>query len=78
MHLAAIRPWPARPIATDDDPVNYSLESRDMYSVAALLFVGVLLVALGLFVAGNMVIVGVGVVALFGAGAFETLGARRS
>jgi hypothetical protein len=53
-------------------------EFQDMYSVAALLFVGVLLVALGLFVAGNMVIVGVGVVALFGAGAFETLGARRS
>ena len=49
-----------------------------MYSVAALLFVGVLLVALGLFVAGNMVVVGVGVVALFGAGAFETLSARRS
>jgi hypothetical protein len=49
-----------------------------MYSVAALLFVGVLLVALGLFVAGNIVIVGVGIVALFGAGAFETLGARRS
>ena len=43
-----------------------------------LLFVGVLLVALGLFVAGNMVIVGVGIVALFGAGAFETLAARRS
>ena len=75
---AAIRPWPTRRIATDDDAVNYSLESQDMYSVAALLFVGVLLVALGLFVAGNMVIVGVGVVALFGAGVFETLGARRS
>ena len=65
-------------IATDDYAVNYSLESKEMYSVAALLFVGVLLVALGLFVAGNMVIVGVGVVALFGAGAFETLAARRS
>ena len=48
-----------------------------MYSVAALLFVGVLLVALGLFVAGNMVIVGIGILALFGAGAFETLGGRR-
>jgi hypothetical protein len=48
-----------------------------MYSVAALLFVGVLLVALGLFVAGNIVIVGAGIVALFGAGAFESLGARR-
>jgi hypothetical protein len=66
------------PIATDDYAVNYSLESKEMYSVAALLFVGVLLVALGLFVAGNMIIVGVGVVALFGAGVFETLAARRS
>jgi hypothetical protein len=66
------------PIATADYTVNYSLESKEMYSVAALLFVGVLLVALGLFVAGNMIIVGVGVVALFGAGAFETLAARRS
>jgi hypothetical protein len=49
-----------------------------MYSVAALLFVGVLLVVLGLFVAGNMVIVALGVAALFGAGAFETLSARSS
>jgi threonine dehydrogenase-like Zn-dependent dehydrogenase len=57
---------------------NLSLESWNMYSVAALLFVGVLLVALGLFAAGNMVVVGAGIVALFGAGAFETLGARRS
>ena len=64
--------------ATDDYAVNYSLESKEMYSVAALLFVGVLLIALGLFVAGNMLIVGVGVIALFGAGAFETLAARRS
>ena len=65
-------------IASDDEAVNYLLESLDVYSVAALLFVGVLLVTLGLFVAGNMVIVGVGVVALFGAGTFETLAARRS
>ena len=49
-----------------------------LMSVAALLFVGVLLVALGLFVAGNMLMVGVGIVALFGAAAFETLGTRRS
>jgi hypothetical protein len=59
--------------------VNISDEVPVMFlSVAALLFVGVLLVALGLFVAGNMVIVGVGIVALFGAAAFETIGARRS
>ncbi len=75
---AAICPLSTRPEGADHEAVNYSLESQDMYSVAALLFVGVLLVALGLFVAGNMVIVGVGVVALFGAGAFETLSARRS
>ena len=73
-----MRPWRTRLEVADHVAVNYSLESQDMYSVAALLFVGVLLVALGLFVAGNMVIVGVGVVALFGAGAFETLSARRS
>jgi len=48
-----------------------------MYSVAALLFVGVLLVALGLFAAGSMIVVGVGILALFGAGVFEALGARR-
>ena len=47
-------------------------------SVAALLFVGVLLVALGLFVAGNMIIVVTGIVALLGAGVFETLGVRKS
>ncbi len=46
-------------------------------SVAALLFVGILLVTLGLFVAGNMIIVGVGIVSLFGAGLFETLSARK-
>jgi hypothetical protein len=63
---------------TDDMTVNLPLESKEMYSVAALLFVGVLLVALGLFVAGNMVVVALGVAALFGAGAFETLSARRS
>ena len=73
-----MRPWRRRHPATDDYAVNYSLESKEMYSVAALLFVGVLLVALGLFVAGNMLIVGVGVIALFGAGAFETLNRRRS
>jgi hypothetical protein len=47
-------------------------------SVAALLMVGLLLVVLGLFAAGNMLVVGLGVVALFGAGAFETLGAHRN
>jgi hypothetical protein len=47
-------------------------------SVAALLFVGLLLVAIGLFVAGSMVVVLLGVLALFGSGTFETLNARRS
>jgi hypothetical protein len=46
-------------------------------SVAALLFVGMLLVAVGLFVAGNMLIVVVGVVALFGAAFFEARSPRR-
>ena len=48
-----------------------------LLSVSVLLFVGALLVALGLFVAGNVVLVGVGLVALFGAGLFESLAARR-
>jgi hypothetical protein len=48
-----------------------------MYSVAALLLVGVLLVALGIFAAGSMVVVGGGILALFAAGVFETLDARR-
>ena len=38
-------------------------------SVVALLFVGALLTALGLFVAGNLAVVALGVAALFGAGA---------
>jgi hypothetical protein len=73
-----LRPWRADGARAEDQRVTLSLEFPFMYSVAALLFVGVLLVALGLFVAGNMVIVGVGIVALLGAGAFETLAARRS
>jgi hypothetical protein len=47
-------------------------------SVAALLFVGLLLTVLGLFVAGNLAIVGLGVAALFSAGLFETLRSRAS
>ena len=44
--------------------------------VFALLFVGLLLTVLGLFVAGNLVIVGLGLAALFSAGLFEPLRAR--
>jgi hypothetical protein len=47
-------------------------------SVTALIFVGLLLTILGLFVAGNMIVVVTGIVALFGAGVFETLGSRRT
>ncbi len=45
--------------------------------VVALTFLGVLIVALGLFVAGNLTIVIVGLVAIFSAGVLEVF-ARRS
>jgi hypothetical protein len=45
-------------------------------STTALVFVGVLLVALGLFAAGNVALIGLGIVSLFGAGVFEAISAR--
>ncbi len=64
---------------TDDRTVNVFMESLLMFlSVVALIFVGMLLVGLGLFVAGNMLVVGVGVVALFGAAIFESISPRRA
>jgi hypothetical protein len=45
-------------------------------SVTALIFVGLLLTVLGLFVAGNVVLVALGVASLFGAGLFETIASR--
>jgi hypothetical protein len=45
-------------------------------SITALIFIGVLLTVLGLFVAGNLVLVGLGIVSLFGAGLFQAVEAR--
>ena len=45
-------------------------------SVAILLFVGLLLTTLGLFAAGNLAVVGLGVVTLFGAALFQTVAER--
>jgi uncharacterized membrane protein HdeD (DUF308 family) len=44
--------------------------------VAALTFLGILIVVLGLFVAGNIAISIVGLVAVFGAGLLHTLETR--
>jgi hypothetical protein len=46
--------------------------------VWALVFLGSLVAALGLFAAGNIVIVIVGLVAIFAAGLLEVLGTRRA
>ena len=45
-------------------------------SSTALVFVGLLLTLLGLFVAGNIVLIALGVVSLFGAAFFQALAAR--
>ena len=42
-------------------------------SVAALIFVGVILTFLGVFAAGSIALIALGVVALLGAGLFQTL-----
>jgi len=42
----------------------------------ALLFVGMLLVAIGLFVAGSIPLIGLGIVTLFGAALFQALATR--
>ena len=42
----------------------------------ALVYVGVLLAMIGLFVAGNIVLIALGVVSLFGAAFFQALTAR--
>ena len=46
--------------------------------VVALSVLGILIAVLGLFAAGNLVVVVVGLVALFAAGVLEILGRRRS
>lgn len=45
--------------------------------VASLTVLGILLAVIGLFVAGNMVIVVIGLVSIFGAGLLQALGRRR-
>lgn len=46
--------------------------------VTALVFVGLLLTVVGLFLAGNIGLVGLGVASLFGAGLVQALGDRAS
>jgi len=46
--------------------------------VAALTSLGILLAVLGLFVAGNMIIVVIGLVAIFGAGLLQVAGQPRA
>ena len=45
-------------------------------SVAALIFTGIVLTFLGIFLAGSLELIGLGVASLFGAGLFQVLGAR--
>lgn len=45
-------------------------------SVAALIFTGIVLTFLGIFLAGSLELIGLGVACLFGAGLFQTLAAR--
>jgi hypothetical protein len=45
-------------------------------SVTALIFVGLLLTVRGLFVAGNIALIALGVASLFAAGLFQTIAAR--
>jgi hypothetical protein len=44
--------------------------------VAALTFLGILLAVLGIFVAGNVVLVVVGLISIFGAGLLQVAGRR--
>jgi hypothetical protein len=46
--------------------------------VAALSVLGILITVLGLFAAGNMAVVALGLLALFGAGLLEVIGRRRA
>ncbi len=46
--------------------------------VAALVFLGVLTTLLGFFAAGNIQVVIIGLLAIFGAGLLQVLGARRA
>jgi hypothetical protein len=50
--------------------------SSSTASVAALIFVGIILAFLGLFAAGSFELIALGVVALLGAGLFQVLDRR--
>ena len=61
-------------------PVSRERDAETMETtapVAALTILGNLLAVLGLFVAGNIQLVIVGLVAIFAAGVLQVLGARR-
>ena len=61
-------------------PVTHESDAESMETtapVAALTILGNLLAVLGLFVAGNIQLVIVGLVAIFAAGVLQALGARR-
>jgi len=47
-------------------------------AAAALVILGILLVVLGLFAAGNIILVGMGLLALVAAGILQVAGTRRS
>jgi hypothetical protein len=64
--------------AVDDGVVNTAQGCTNEMnaSVTALIFVGLLLTVLGLFVAGSLALIGLGVASLFGAGLFQAFAAR--
>jgi len=47
-------------------------------AAAALVIVGILLVVLGIFAAGNLILIILGIVSLIAAGAFQMMGQRRA
>ena len=55
-------------MAISDQPINAS--------TTALIFVGLLLIVIGLFVAGSMPLIVLGVVSLFGAGVLQGIAGR--
>jgi hypothetical protein len=47
-------------------------------AIAALVVIGIILVVLGLFLAGSLPLIVIGVVALIAAAGYEVIGARRT
>jgi hypothetical protein len=60
----------------DPDRSSHSGNSQVNASTTALVFVGLLLTAIGLFVAGSIALIGLGVASLFGAALFQTIANR--